>query len=177
LELDRKTIVIFTSDNGGYVHYAGAKNVSSNAPLRGGKIGMYEGGHRVPCLVWWPGRIAAGGVNNATMMTMDLLPTFLELTGLPLPTADGPTALDGVSLVPVLLRGEPIAARTLFWQTGDMRAVRRGPWKVVIQHDQPAELYNLTTDLGERKNLAAREPQHLREMLAALAAWQTQVSR
>jgi arylsulfatase A-like enzyme len=174
LDLDRNTLVIFTSDNGGYVDYAGARNVSSNAPLRGGKIGMYEGGHRVPCIVRWPGRIAAGGVSDATMMTMDLLPTFLELAGLPPPSADGPFALDGVSLVSALVRGAPIAERTLFWWTGDMKAVRRGTWKVVIQHDQPAELYDLASDLGERKNLAAREPERLREMLAAYEAWEAQ---
>ncbi len=177
LNLDRNTLVIFSSDNGGYVNYAGAKNVSSNAPLRGGKISMYEGGHRVPCMARWPGRIAANSVHDATTMTMDLLPTFLELAGMPLPPADGPTSLDGVSLVPVLLRGEPIAERPLFWQTADMKAVRLGPWKVVIQHDQPAELYDLTTDLGERKNRAAQEPQRLRDMLAALAAWQSQFSK
>jgi arylsulfatase A len=175
LNLDRNSLVIFTSDNGGYVNYAGAKNVSSNAPLRGGKFAMYEGGHRVPCIVWWTGRIAAGDESDATMMTMDLLPTFLELAGVPLPPAEGPAALDGVSLLPALLRGEPIAERTLFWQAGDMKAVRRGPWKVVIQHDQPPELYDLKSDLGERKNLAAREPKRLRELLDALAAWQKQL--
>lgn len=177
LKLDRNTLVIFTSDNGGYVNYAGAKDVSSNAPLRGGKIGMYEGGHRVPCLAWWPDRIAAGGVDHATTMTMDLLPTFLEVAGVPLPPADGPLALDGVGLVPVLLRGEPIGERTLFWQTGDMQAVRRGPWKVVIQHDEPAELYNLSTDLGERKNLAEQEPKRLRELLVALSEWQAEFKK
>lgn len=177
LKLDQNTIVIFTSDNGGYLHYAGVKNVSSNGPLRGGKIGMYEGGHRVPGLVWWPGRISAGSVNDTTTITMDLLPTFLELARMPLPPADSSLALDGVSLVPTLLRGAPIAERTLFWQTADMKAVRRGPWKVVIQHDQPAELYDLTSDLGERKNLAAREPKRLEEMLAALANWQAQFTK
>ncbi len=177
LKLDEKTLVIFTSDNGGYVHYAGAKNVSSNGPLRGGKIGMYEGGHRVPCLVRWPGRITAGSVSDATTMTMDLLPTCLDLAGIPLPPADGPAALDGVSLVALLQRHEPVAERTLFWQTGDMRAVRRGPWKAVIQHDQPAELYHLTNDLGERSNLAAKEPGQLRELLAAFEAWQSQFAR
>lgn len=173
-KLERDTLVIFTSDNGGYVNYAGAKNVSSNAPLRGGKIGMYEGGHRVPCLVRWPGRISAGGVSQATAMTMDLLPTFLELAGVPVPPPDGPRALDGVSLAPLLLRGESLAERTLFWQTGEMQAVRRGPWKVVIQHDQAPELYDLTNDIGERNNLAGKEPKRLSEMLAALAEWKSQ---
>lgn len=176
-KLDRKTLVIFTSDNGGYVHYAGAKNVSSNAPLRGGKIGMYEGGHRVQCIAWWPSRIAAGGKNGATAMTMDLLPTFLELTGVPLPPTAGSTALDGVSLVPMLLHDEPIAERTLFWQTSDMKAVRRGSWKVVIQHDQPPELYHLTNDLAERRNLATQEPKQLRDMVDALATWQAQFAK
>ncbi len=138
---------------------------------------MYEGGHRVPCIVRWPGRVAAGGVNDATTMTMDLLPTYLELAGLALPPADGPSALDGISLVPVLLRGESLAERTLFWQTADMKAVRRGAWKVVIEHDQPAQLFDLSTDLSERKNLALREPDRLRELLAALATWQAQFKK
>jgi arylsulfatase A-like enzyme len=177
LKLDHNTLVIFTSDNGGYVNYGGARNVSSNGPLRGGKIAVYEGGHRVPCIAWWPGRIAAGGVNDATLMTMDLLPTFLELARVAPPPADAPQALDGVSLVPVLLRGEPLADRTLFWQTGDMKAVRRGSWKVVIQHDQPPELYDLANDLGERKNLAKQEPEKLRDLLAAFAEWQSQFAK
>lgn len=175
--LTDNTLVIFTSDNGGYVNYGGARGVSSNAPLRGGKIGMFEGGHRVPCIAWWPGRIPAGGVSDATTMTMDLLPTILELAGIPLPPADGPAALDGVSLVPALFRGERVAERTLFWQTGDMKAVRRGPWKLVIEHDQPAELYHLTNDLSERKNLASAEPERLHELQNALAAWQAQFTK
>jgi arylsulfatase A-like enzyme len=107
-------------------------------------------------------------------MTMDVLPTLLELAGLPLGPADAATSLDGVSLVSVLLRGDSIVERTLFWETGDMKAVRRGRWKVVIEHDQPASLFDLATDLGERNNLASQEPERLREMLSALAAWQAQ---
>ena len=171
----RETLVIFTSDNGGYLRYPGGfKDISSNGVLRGQKAGMHEGGHRAPCIAWWPGRIAAGSGTDATTMTMDLLPTFLEAAGIPGPAAGDPQAFDGASLMPVLLRKEPLPPRTLFWRAGDMKAVRQGPWKLVIEHDGPAQLYNLAADLNERKNLAALEPQRLQEMLDALAVWQAQ---
>lgn len=173
-ELHERTLVIFTSDNGGYVNYQGVRGVSSNAPLRGGKISMYEGGHRVPCIAWWPGQIKAGGTSRATAMTMDVLPTALDLAGIAPPAAESSHVLDGISLKPLLLQGASLPERTLFWHTGAMKAVRRGPWKVVSQHDGPAELYHLDDDLVERRNLASQQPERLQELLDALAAWQAQ---
>lgn len=171
--LDRNTLVIFTSDNGGYLRYAGGfLKISSNGALRGQKIGMHEGGHRVPCIAWWPGRIAADTETPAVTMTMDWLPTFLELVGITAPSPDDARALDGVSLVPLLLRGESPAERTLFWRTGNFKAVRSGPWKLVIEHGDAPELYRLDEDLGEKHDLAQAEPERLRALSTALAAWE-----
>lgn len=171
----RETLVIFTSDNGGYLRYSGGFNkISSNGVLRGQKVGMHEGGHRVPCIAWWPGRIAAGSETDATTMTTDLLPTFLESASVAGPPAGDPQAFDGVSLMPLLLRNEAPQPRTLFWKTHEMKAVRHGPWKLMIEHGGPAALYHLGNDLSEKRNLAAAEPQRLSELLDALKTWESQ---
>jgi arylsulfatase A len=176
--LDRNTLVVFTSDNGGYLRYSGGfLKISSNGPFRGQKIGMHEGGHRVPCIAWWPGRIQPGTETDATTMTMDLLPTYLDLLGIAPPPPDDPQALDGVSLAPLLLRGESPAERTLFWRTGDFKAVRRGPWKLVIEHGDAPELFHLGRDLGEKQDLAKSEPQQLQTLLEALAAWEQDLAK
>jgi len=176
----RETLVIFTSDNGGYLRYGGATNVSSNGVLHGQKAGVHEGGHRVPCIAWWPGRISAGKETDATTMTMDLLPTFLELAAIDIPPGGDPHASDGVSLVPLLMRNEAPPSRTLFWKSGglgDMKAVRQGPWKLLIEHGGTPRLYHLGNDLSEKHDLAAAEPQRLRELLDALAKWESQFKK
>lgn len=175
LPAGRETLVVFTSDNGGYLRYGGAKDVSSNGILRGQKAGVYEGSHRVPCLAWWPGKIAQETTTDVTTMTMDLLPTILELAHVsPLP-ADAKQPLDGVSLAPLLLRNNPPPARTLFWRSFDSRAIRQGDWKVVVQHNGAPELYHLGRDPSERRNLAADEPQRLRELLTTFDEWERQL--
>jgi arylsulfatase A-like enzyme len=176
--LAENTLVVFTSDNGGYLRYSGGfLKISSNGVLRGQKIGMHEGGHRVPCIAWWPGRIAAGTTTDATTITMDLLPTYLELLGIAPPPAGDPHALDGVSLAPLLFKNEAPAERTLFWRTGDFKAVRQGPWKLVIEHGERAKLYRLDRDLSEKQDLAGMEPERLSELEAALAEWERDVDR
>lgn len=178
LGLDKNTLIIFTSDNGGYVRYSGFFGISSNGPLRGQKIGLYEGGHRVPCIAWWPGQIAAGTESDALTMTMDLLPTFLDCVGVALPPSCDPSALDGVSLKTLLSRNEPVAARTLFWRAAaDFKAVRSGPWKMVIEHGAAPRLYRLDRDLFEKHDLAISEPQRLQELLTSLAAWERQFEK
>jgi arylsulfatase A-like enzyme len=173
--LDRNTLVIFTSDNGGYLRYAGGfLKISSNGPLKGQKIGMHEGGHRVPCIAWWPGKIAAGTTTDSVAMTMDFLPTFLDLLGIAPPAVGDAAALDGVSIRSLLLQGDPVAERTLFWRTGDFKAVRSGPWKLVIEHGDAPHLYRLDQDLAEKHDLAAAEPKRLEELLAQLAKWEQQ---
>jgi arylsulfatase A-like enzyme len=175
--LKDRTLVWFISDNGGYFDYGGRyrDEISNNGPLRGQKGNLYEGGHRVPAIAWWPGRIKAGSDTHETAMTMDLMPTFLELAGLKLPLSGGHDALDGINLTALLLKGKPLPKRTLFWRSGNQRAVRRGSWKLVKSGDRDSELYNLDADTGERHNLANRNPQLVRQLLAALGDWEVNV--
>jgi arylsulfatase A-like enzyme len=174
LGLDRRTLVVFTSDNGGILEYRGGyTNISSNGPLRGAKAGIHEGGHRVPAIFRWPGRIAPGSVSAATMLSMDLAPTLLELAGAAFPPADGPRAFDGVSLLPVL-SGGALAPRDVYWRLADersARAVRRGDWKLIVPAGGAPELYDLAKDLGEARNVAAAHPETVAALQASLAGW------
>jgi len=163
--LRERTLIFVTSDNGAYSW------VGSNGPLRGQKGDLHEGGHRVPAFANWPGRIAAGRVTTATALTMDLAPTFLALAGA---TAPADARFDGIDLSNLLLRDEALPARTLFWRTPAAKAVRRGPWKLVVA-DGKAGLFDLDRDLGEQRDVAANEGQRVRELQAALAAWEADV--
>jgi arylsulfatase A-like enzyme len=161
--LAEKTFVFFFSDNGGPEGIAG----SSNTPLRGFKGSLWEGGHRVPAIAWWPGRIPAGEVAGQPAMSMDLMPTMLELAGATLP--DG-HKLDGVSLVPVLLRKQSLSPRKLFWKKGRDFAMRDGPWKLLVENGT-TQLFNLDEDLSEQHDLATAHPERVKTMLEALQAW------
>jgi len=175
--LDRQTFVFFTSDNGGYITYKGGySNISSNGPLRGQKGDMYEGGHRVPAIAWWPGQIRPGTRTDATVATMDLMPTYLELAGLTSVARDRPQALDGISLAPLLHEGKSLPNRTIFWRYSTLLkkyAARSGPWKLVIPRagGRP-ELYNLEDDLAETRDLAAQQTERVQQLQSELAAWE-----
>ena len=178
LQLDRNTFVFFCSDNGG-------TREGNNGPLKGNKGGLHEGGHRVPGIAWWPGRIKPG-TTSETALTMDLMPTILELAQLSVPRGH---ALDGVSLAPLLLEGKALPPRTLFWSYTGRHAVREGPWKLIVSQlegdapkkkakaagEGPIELYHLGHDIGERNDLAAREGERVRRLEAALSAWRREV--
>ena len=173
LGLAENTLVFFTSDNGGYLTYQGGyRNISSNGPLRGQKADVYEGGHRVPAIAWWPGRIAPG-VSGETAAAFDLFPTLMELAGAP---RDG-LAFDGASLAALLLEGAPLAERSLFWKMREKRAMRRGEWKLVRHGGGAPELYDLGADIGERNDLAAGEPARASRMAAEIAAWEAAAAK
>ena len=129
----------------------------SNGPLRGIKRDLYEGGIRVPLIARWPGHIPAGSTSDFAGAFWDFLPTFAELAG-----AEISPGLDGVSMVPVLT-GSPAEQKThefLYWEFheggGSKQAVRMGDWKGVrLGPMQPLELYNLASDIGEEKDVAA----------------------
>ncbi len=174
LHLTDQTLVVFTSDNGGYLDYAGGfKNISDMGPLRGEKGTIYEGGHRVPAIFSWPGRIPPS-VCRETAMTFDLFPTFAALAGVP---STATKALDGVDLRPILFDGNKISARALFWRMGANKAVRKGVWKLCLLGKKSPELYQLDEDIGEKHNLAATHPGIAGELKKALALWEVDVDQ
>ena len=158
LKLSENTLVIFTSDNGPIG--AGGQDpefFDSNGPLRDLKFTLREGGIRVPCLARWPGKITAGGTTGFVSDFADMFPTFAELAG-----AKPPAGLDGVSIVPTLL-GQPAKQKSRdhhYWEAAPAQALRQGDWKVYRgAPDRPVELYNLATDIGETRNVAAAHPE------------------
>lgn len=170
------TLVVFTSDNGGW------SGATDNRPLREGKGYLYEGGLRVPLCVRWPGVVAAGVVDEAPVLSMDLTATFLDAAGVAL---DDGEQLDGESLLP-LLRGKSLQRDALFFHYPHFAfhranrpgsAIRRGRYKLILNHDDDSvELYDLANDLGETRNLAFDEPEVARELKARLTNWLSETS-
>lgn len=172
LDLDEDTFVIFTSDNGGYLTYSGGfHNISSNGPFRGQKTEIFEGGHRVPAIVLWPGKVKPG-VTHQTTATFDLFPTFLELAGLDEQVE--PLDLDGTSLTSLLSDGEPLEDRPLFWRIRHHRAVRQGPWKLVALGDD-VSLYNLDEAMDESHDVAPANGRLVAELQEKLADWEADI--
>jgi arylsulfatase A-like enzyme len=164
------TLVLFTSDNGGYD--------GDNKPLRGIKGMLYEGGIRVPWIVRWPGKIKPGSINATPIISTDCYPTLLEVAGLP-PTPDHP--LDGKSLVPVLTQTAGFERDSLFFhypnyafhkQNRLASAIREGPYKLIKYYDDDSlELYDLGKDIGEKKNLAAESTELAARLANKLDRW------
>jgi arylsulfatase A-like enzyme len=190
LKLAERTLVIFSSDNGGVGGYVReglkkAGDVTDNAPLRGGKGMLAEGGIRVPWIFRWPGRIAPGSVSETPILSVDLHPTLLDVAG----AAPEPgQILDGASALPVL-RGGAAPDRALYWhfpgylgagkdqwRTTPAGAIREGDWKLIEYfEDARLELYQLKDDVGERRNLAADRPEKAAALHAKLKAWRADV--
>ena len=162
--LDKKTLVIFTSDYG--PHSEGGANPSyfnSSGGLRGQKRDLYEGGIRVPMIAWWPGKISAGFKSNHISAFWDVMPTLAEIVG-----ADIPENIDGISFLPTLMgkKSEQKKHEFLYWEfheRGGKQAVRKGKWKAIRlgvrkNPDGPLELYNLRIDPQEKNNIASEHP-------------------
>lgn len=158
-----RTLILFFSDNGANRH-------GSNAPLRGAKGSNWEGGHRVPAIAAWPGKIAAGRVVEDLAISLDVMPTMLAAAGVAVERK-----LDGVSLLSNLVDGEPLGDRRLFWNG---RAMRDGPWKLVLngKGGDKRGLYHLGRDIGEQNNLAEHDRDRVEKMTAAIEAWQRDVA-
>jgi len=195
LGIEKETLVIFSSDHGGLGGYRdagvpGAPEVTSNAPLRGGKGMLYEGGVRVPWIARWPGVIGAGRESAVPITSVDLIPTLLEVC-----TGEVPAGLDtdGVSFAALLGERPPTAEltdRALFWhfpgylesgpetwRTTPADAIRKGQWKLHEFFETGAvELYDLSQDIGERKDLAAAYPDLAARLRTELTDWRAAVS-
>lgn len=181
LKLDKNTLVIFISDNGGPVMKGTTVNGSVNAPFRGGKRTTLEGGIHVPFIVSWPGTVNPGRFESPVIQ-LDLNVTALNVAGVEVKPE---WSLDGVNLLPYLLEkksGTPHKA--LFWRMGEQMAVRVGDFKLV-QYDTNAEtnsgaklqpvstpkLYNLKNDAGERNDLSSVMPEKVKELQSLWESW------
>lgn len=170
--LDQNTLVIFTNDNGGQTQLG-----ANNFPLKGHKGELTEGGVRVPWAIRWPGKIKPGSVIDDPVISLDLVPTFVELAG---GQIEESWKLDGIPLTKRLQGGDPLPERPLFWRqhgSSGNRSMRLGKWK--LHHDRKAglepELYDLSNDIGEKIDLAAKEPEQLKSMLSQLDAWESEL--
>jgi len=168
--LMERTLVFFLSDNGGPT----PKNTSSNAPLRGFKAQMWEGGIRIPFMAQWEGKLPAGKVYANPVISLDILPTACAAAGIAVPPE---AKLDGVDLLPFLAganAGKP--HEDLFWRMGQQWAVRSGDWKLVMTRGtaQPW-LVDLAADVSESADLSAANPEKARELRGKYDAWSAQM--
>lgn len=169
LELAENTLVIFFSDNGGTKH-------GNNAPWSGYKGSLWEGGHRVPFIAWHPDKIVAGTESDALAVTIDIMPTLLELAGA---EASDEKPLDGTSLAPLLYQQQELPKRQLYWAFRYDWAVRDGDWKLLSEgksgRSGKPKLFNLNDDPGEKKNLAELHPETAKRMQQSYLAWKKDV--
>lgn len=175
LKLDRNTIVIFTSDNGGLIP------ITTNPPFRAGKGSAYEGGVRVPWIAHWPGVTKPGTTSDVPIITYDLYPTLVEACGLKVPATH---SVDGVSMVPVLKGGAAPGRDALFWHyphyhpggATPYSAARFGDWRLVEFFETgKLELYNLRNDIGEQIDLSAKEPERTAKLHGRLKVWRESI--
>lgn len=174
-----ETLLVFLSDNGGWTMPGNSQNGASNAPFRGSKRTLLEGGIRVPFFVRWPARLPKGAVFAPPVIQLDLVPTVLAAAGIPAPPA---ARLDGVDLLAHLAAGGTKLSpphEALYWRFGRQMAIRRGDWKLV-RYDRAVEggsglsdarLYDLARDPGEWTDLAAEHPDVVRGLRDAWDRW------
>ena len=163
LGLSEQTVIWFISDNGGT-----KGNYSTSKNTRGAKGAVYEGGHRVPGIVWAPGRISADTTSSALVVGMDIMPTSLALAKVDVPPAH---RFDGVDVSGALFKGEALPERSVIWGRAEKSlALRKGAWKLVGK-----ELYNLGTDPQEAKNVAAQYPERVAQMTRERQAMYTEM--
>ncbi len=158
------TFVLFLSDNGG-------SGNGGNAPLKGAKSTMWEGGLRVPFLARWPGMIPPGTVTDEFLTGLEILPTLVSAAGASLPAG---VKMDGFDMLPVLQKKAPSPRREMFWQRRGDRAARVGNWKW-MESEKGGGLYDLASDLGEQRDLAKEQPEKLGQVKARFAAWRKEM--
>ena len=172
LGIEDNTIIVFASDNGPHEEGgADPKFFNSAGPLRGVKRDLYEGGIRVPMAIKWPGKIKPGTKTDLISAFWDVFPTFSEIAGV-----EVPKGLDGISFLPTLLDKpeEQVQHDYLYWEfheRGGRQAIRKGDWKAVKYNvlkkpNAPMQLFNLSTDIGEKNNIADQHPEIVTQMKA-----------
>ena len=181
LGLRDNTIVVFSSDHGPapvILGKKGARKYSNNmlgyaGEFRGGKHTQYEGGTRVPFIIRWPGKVKAGCIDSKNVCSfVDWLPTLCSITGI----KELPQQLDGEDVSDILLGADRLRTKPLFWKssaTGSTSALRDGPWKLHLPRKQRGEpeLYNLSADPSESKNVAATHPDVVASLSRTLRRW------
>jgi arylsulfatase A-like enzyme len=196
LKLSDNTLVIFSSDNGGVGGYKAAGipkagGITDNAPLRGGKGMLYEGGVRVPYIFAWKGQIKPGTLCHEPILSVDLYPTLLELAGARPPDQSLSQPLDGTSYLGLLKAGgEGKLARDAVywhfpgylgagadgWRTTPAGAIRVGDYKLLeFFEDGHVELYYVKDDVGQKQDLAKSQPEKAKELHERLVAWRASV--
>jgi arylsulfatase A-like enzyme len=178
LDLEKNTMVVFTSDNGpanwqtydrGWPEEWPLTLIGSAGVLRGHKAQLYEGGHREPFIICWPGELDSGRVFEHPVSTLDLFPTFLSAAGV---QVSDRLYLDGVDLLPFIKGDDANPPNdTLYWMTHRQGAVRAGDWKLLIESDTAIFLYNVKEDLSESKDLADAYPEIADRLLESWKNW------
>ncbi|HOZ84499.1 MAG TPA: sulfatase-like hydrolase/transferase [Niabella sp.] len=166
--LEQNTLIFFINDNGGATN-----NGSDNGALRGMKGSKWEGGIRVAFLMKWAGQIKSGIVYDNPVSALDILPTSLAAVGVPMSKERG----DGVNLLPFLHGSSGKPHQDLFWRRGVAAAVRSGRWKLIRVKSDPILLFDLKTDISETKNLAAKNPKKVKELLTKLSQWEKELDQ
>jgi arylsulfatase A-like enzyme len=168
--LEENTLVVFFSDNGGPTQ----GNASRNAPLRGFKGQVWEGGIRIPFMVQWKGQIKGGRVMDQPVISLDLFPTALAAAGVGEPRKE--LGLDGVNLMP-WLRGERADRphETLYWRMQPQWAVRDGDMKLLHTRGGETMLFDLAKDAGEKSDLAKERPEVVKRLKGKFEAWNAQL--
>lgn len=164
-KLDENTIVVFLSDNGGPCH----QNASLNAPLRGSKGILLEGGIRVPFTMTWPKKIKAGSTYKNAISSLDLTPTFVALAGGKIDPIDN---LDGINIFPFIVESTEAAPHeTMMWRFTISAGIRKGNWKLIRLPDRLPLLFNLNNDPSELNNVASQHIDLVETMLKELGDW------
>ena len=167
--LEEDTLIFYLSDNGGPTD----KTTSRNDPLRGLKGEVWEGGIRVPFLMQWKGTVPAGGVYDKPVISLDVVPTVLAAAGVVVRDA----RFDGVDILPFVSgksAGTPHEA--LYWRYGRQAAIRKDSWKLVRMPGAAAYVFDLSSDIGERKDLASEKPDLAKQLADQLAKWESELA-
>ena len=166
--LEEHTMVVFCSDNGPQA----PGGFPAAGPLKGRKGSLFEGGHRVPCIVRWPGMIPEGRTADEVVMSMDLLPTFAKLSGATLPAGQ---TIDGMDMMPYFMGEAKAHRRIVHWKHGASWAVRDGPWKLIGRGTEPETLVNLADDLSETTNWLPEKPELARQLAQTHLQWEKEI--